>query len=146
MRANERTDERVAQYLRLDFCLFQTTVHGPADIRCDRLVAYSVVARLESEREALLGDRQRLTAEREALSAEKEAAVKLSAEREAGWGTKIVDLETKIDREVREKENLSKECHHLRDTLQTMRQHMQTMEQQVQLSVPLWARTTKNTD
>ena len=26
MRANERTDERVAQYLRLDSCLFQTTV------------------------------------------------------------------------------------------------------------------------
>ena len=26
MRANERTDERVAQYLRLDFWLFQTTV------------------------------------------------------------------------------------------------------------------------
>ena len=28
MRANERMDERVAQYLRLDSCLFQTTVHG----------------------------------------------------------------------------------------------------------------------
>ena len=27
MRANERMDERVAQYLRLDSCLFQTTVH-----------------------------------------------------------------------------------------------------------------------
>ena len=27
MRANERTDERVAQYLRLDSCLFQTIVH-----------------------------------------------------------------------------------------------------------------------
>ena len=26
VRANERTDERVAQYLRLDSCLFQTTV------------------------------------------------------------------------------------------------------------------------
>ena len=26
MRANERTDERVAQYLRLYSCLFQTTV------------------------------------------------------------------------------------------------------------------------
>ena len=26
MRANERTDERVAQHLRLDSCLFQTTV------------------------------------------------------------------------------------------------------------------------
>ena len=31
MRANEQTDERVAQYLRLDSCLFQTTVH-----RCHR--------------------------------------------------------------------------------------------------------------
>ena len=28
MRATERTDERVAQYLRLDSLLFQTTVHG----------------------------------------------------------------------------------------------------------------------
>ena len=27
MRANERTDERVAQYLRLYSCLFQTIVH-----------------------------------------------------------------------------------------------------------------------
>ena len=28
VRANERTDERVAQYLRLDSCLFQTTVES----------------------------------------------------------------------------------------------------------------------
>ena len=28
MRANEQTDERVAQYLRLYFCFFQTTVHS----------------------------------------------------------------------------------------------------------------------
>ena len=27
MRANERIDKRVAQYLRLDYCLIQTTVH-----------------------------------------------------------------------------------------------------------------------
>ena len=33
MRANERTDQRVAQYLHLDSCLFQTIVHrsvGPS--------------------------------------------------------------------------------------------------------------------
>ena len=35
MRANERTDERVAQYLRLYFCLFQTTVPpSPREVRC----------------------------------------------------------------------------------------------------------------
>ena len=33
MRANERTDERVAQYLRLYSCLFQTTVRGDASRR-----------------------------------------------------------------------------------------------------------------
>ena len=31
MRANERTDERVAQYLRLHSCLFQTTLQGSED-------------------------------------------------------------------------------------------------------------------
>ena len=32
MRANERTDERVAQYLRLYSCFFQTTVRMSPDI------------------------------------------------------------------------------------------------------------------
>ena len=33
VQANERTDERVAQYLRLDSCLFQTIVRCPQRIK-----------------------------------------------------------------------------------------------------------------
>ena len=41
MRANERTDERVAQYLRLYSCLFQTTVPPPsAEFPCDSSFVY----------------------------------------------------------------------------------------------------------
>ena len=110
--------------------------NNSVDLHCsDRLVAYSVVTRLESEREALLTDRQRLKAEKEALAAEKDAAVRMSAEGETDKLRRIGELEARLDREEREKENLATECGHLRETLQTMRQHMQTMEQQVQLSV-----------
>ena len=41
MRANERTDERVAQYLRLDSCLFQTTVDCPSVWSGTFLLTYS---------------------------------------------------------------------------------------------------------
>ena len=35
VRANERTDERVAQYLRIDSCLFQTIVHRNCHVQRD---------------------------------------------------------------------------------------------------------------
>ena len=38
MRANERTDERVAQYSRLYSCLFQTTVRAPEAIESSPLL------------------------------------------------------------------------------------------------------------
>ena len=86
------------------------------------------MTRLESERESLLADRKRLAQEKDALAAEKEAVFKSGSEKESGLRCRISELEARVGREEREKENLASECNHLRETLQTMRHHMQVEE------------------
>ena len=63
--------------------------------------------------------------EKDAVAAEKEAVFRTASDRESELRCRISELEARIGREEREKENLAVECTHLRETVETMRHHMQ---------------------